>query len=345
MQLRNTYTALVTPFREGEIDFESFEKLCDFQASNGCGILANGTTAETPTLTEFEQGELLERVLSFDANAIAGTGSNCTDKTIERTRHATELGAQTCLLVDAYYNGPSSQELRTEYYEPIAQAFPETGFIPYVIPSRTGCELAVEDLAILAEENTNIIGVKEATGSLERMAKTRCILPEIPIFSGDDDKTFSMLTNPQISAQGVISVVSNLLPNAVSEMVNAHHDANALQARQLSEALSSLFGIVVVKTPEQTRFGQVTQKWRNPLPIKTAMAGLGLIESGCRRPLGRMSENGVEAVRLAVESAFNAMPEMFDPMQEFFEVDVQDKLASDWKWLSAQSRVAATVVA
>ncbi len=334
MPLRNTYTALVTPFSQNAIDWDTLGQLAAYQVQNGCGVLANGTTAETPTLSAQEQYAVLDRVLQADGSAIAGTGGNGTDVALEKTAHAVDAGARTCLLVDCYYNGPSSHELRTEYYAPIAAAFPQTGFIPYVIPGRTGCELSVEDLVLLCEDHQNVVAVKEATGNLERMARTRRFAPRLPIFSGDDDLTFSMMTRPDVSAQGVISVMANLVPSGVSSLVQAVHQGDSERAQRLNAALQHLFGIVVVKTSETTRLGSVVQKWRNPLPVKTAMAGLGIIEAQCRRPLGRMSISGVAAVQSAVSRAYESAPELFDPLQSFFGVDVQDRLASSWAHLA-----------
>ncbi len=337
-RLRNTYTALVSPFSGPALDVGTLERLAQYQVQNGCGLLANGTTAETPALTNAEQHQTASIVLAQDADALVGTGGNCTETVLEKTAHAASLGARGCLLVDCYYNGPSSAELRSEYYAPVLSANPEIGFIPYVIPGRTGCELLVEDLAELVSQHSNLVAVKEATGNLQRMARTRTLAPRLPIFSGDDDLTLTMMSHPSIRAAGVISVMSNLLPNGVSAMVAAHHAGDLERAERLNAALSPLFGMVGVKTTEQTRFGPVLQKWRNPLPVKTAMAALGMIPSGCRQPLGRMSLNGVEAVRTAVRQSYALAPELFDPMQTAFGIDVQDRLQASWAHLSSAGK-------
>jgi len=339
LSLHSNYTALVTPFSGGLIDWDRLDQLAAFQVQNGCGLLANGTTAETPALSADEQHGILDRVLHADGNAIAGTGGNHTDAVLAKTAHAVDAGARACLLVDAYYNGPSSHELRTEYHAPVASAFPETAFIPYVIPGRTGCELSVEDLALLTEQCSNVVAVKEATGNVDRMVRTRRLLPHLSIYSGDDDLTFSLMTHSDIRAQGVISVMSNLVPIGVRDLVHAVHRGDLQRAQGLNAALQHLFGMVVVKTSEATRFGPVTQKWRNPLPVKTAMAGLGLIDVQCRRPLGRMSASGVAAVQSGVQRAYDAAPELFDPLQSFFGIDVQDRLAQPWRE-SATARMA-----
>lgn len=332
--LRDTYTALVTPLNGEHVDWDALERLVAFQSRNGCGILANGTTAETPALTFQEQAGILSRVLDVDEQAIAGTGANSTDAALQKTTHAVEAGARACLLVDCYYNGPSSHELRMHYYGPIVSAFADTAFIPYVIPGRTGCALLPEDLALLSSEHANVVAVKEATGDLSRMARTRAIAPSLPIFSGDDDLTHGIMTRTDIRAQGVISVMANLVPQGVSRMVDAVHAGRMDEAAQLNHAMQPLFSMVGVKTTEDTPFGPVVQKWRNPLPVKTALAGLGVIASGCRQPLGRMSAQGVEAVRQGVQDSYARMPELFAPLESFFGVDVQDATKRSWTHLA-----------
>ena len=187
---KGCYTALVTPMlKNQEINWEGLKSLVKFQASQGVsGILAVGTTGESPTLEKKEQELVIEKVYEYSAGrvlTIAGTGGNCTRKAIENTRKAYKIGVRAVLLVDPYYNGPSSLEIRREYIAPIAEMFPEVQVIPYVIPGRTGTQLLPQDLAILHSEYSNVRAVKEATGNLENMKLTRTfcgkdfdILPE-----------------------------------------------------------------------------------------------------------------------------------------------------------------------
>src|SRR4030042_846441 len=150
------YTALITPFKENAVDYEGLGKLADFQIKNGIsGILAVGTTGESPTLAWDEHNGVVERVALKTKNkclCIAGTGSNNTVESIEATKHAVDVGADAVLLVDPYYNGPSSLEIRREYIEPIAKSFPSIQLIPYIIPGRTGAQMLPEDLAILQDK-------------------------------------------------------------------------------------------------------------------------------------------------------------------------------------------------
>ena len=218
---KGCYTALVTPMQEdGSIDYSGVEKLIDFQIANKCqGILAAGTTGESPTLKWEEHNELIERTCKRTKGrsmSIAGTGSNSTHETMEASKHATHAGADALLLVDPYYNGPSSLEIRREYVEPVAADFPGVQVIPYIIPGRTGCMMQVEDLAILADQYDNVSSVKEATGDLENMAKTRRVCgDDFDILSGDDDMTVAMMKSSEIKAQGVISVASNVIPGPI----------------------------------------------------------------------------------------------------------------------------------
>ena len=174
------WTAMITPFdRKGEIDFEGLEKNIRFQIEHGANLVPTGTTGESPTLDWREHDRVITRTAKLAKEKVfvmAGTGSNSTREALRGTKHAVEVGAQAALLVDCYYNGPSSLELRTEYYEVIARAFRKTFITPYVIPGRTGTKFEVEDLAILHRKYRNVRSVKEATGDLERMARTRTLL-------------------------------------------------------------------------------------------------------------------------------------------------------------------------
>src|SRR6056297_3417373 len=149
-------TALITPFTGAAVDYDGLDQLVRFQIANGInGILAVGTTGESPTLSWDEHITVIDTIAERTKNkcaCIAGTGSNNTDETLSATEHAVKTGADAVLLVDPYYNGPSSLEIRREYVEPVAAAFPDTQIIPYVIPGRTGAQLMPQDLAILAEK-------------------------------------------------------------------------------------------------------------------------------------------------------------------------------------------------
>ena len=223
-----------------------------------------------------------------------------------------DLGIKCVLLVDPYYNGPSSLEIRREYIEPIARQFPEIQVIPYIIPGRTGTQLYPQDLAILHQQYPNVRCVKEATGDLKNMELTRQFCGEdFDILSGDDDKTYTMMISPDIGASGVISVVSNVAPSAVVDMVHYILDGNEEAASVIAQALQPLFNIVTVKTQEQTPYGPVACKARNPLAYKTLMNVLGMPSGPCRQPLGKMTRAGLEVVLQTFGKSMKATHKFF----------------------------------
>lgn len=331
------FTAIITPFKDDAVDYEGLSKLIDFQIANGItGILAVGTTGESPTLTWEEHNRVIETVATETRDkgiCIAGTGSNNTAETLSATKHAIEVGASAVLLVDPYYNGPSSLEIRKEYYEPVAASFPEIDVIPYVIPGRTGAQLLPEDLAILNDSCKNVNTVKEATGDLENMKRTReCCGSDFSILSGDDGITYQMMVNPQIKAGGVISVASNVVPGAVVEMVSLLEQDNQTQARRLLSKIEPLFNLVTVKTKEKTCYGDVVFRARNPLAVKTLMAILGMPSGGCRRPLGKMTKKGLDTVLETARKIQTDSPDIFQPVADFFGVDIDERLRTPSSW-------------
>jgi len=325
------YTALITPFRDHEVDLEGMDKLVEFQIAGGVsGILAAGTTGESPTLTWQEHNQVIRAVTEKckgKCQSIAGTGSNNTRETMQGTEHAVHVGADAVLLVDPYYNGPSSLEIRREYVAPVANKFPQIQIIPYVIPGRTGTQLLPEDLAVLHKQFANMSTVKEATGDIENMRRTReCCGEEFTILSGDDDKTFAMMTDPVIKAGGVISVASNIAPMAVQDMTTLLRQGKQAEAEKLMVALKPLFGIVTVKTQEETPYGTVACRARNPLATKTLMAILGMPAGPCRQPLGKMTKRGIDVVLDAGRTVWKNNPEILTPIADFFDVDIEARL-------------------
>ena len=325
------YTALMTPFKNHEVDYEGLEKLLEFQIEGGVsGILAVGTTGESPTLTWEEHNKVIRiaaEKCKGRCQSIAGTGSNNTQETIESTQHAVHVGVDAALLVDPYYNGPSSLEIRNEYVAPVANMFPQIQIIPYVIPGRTGAQLLPEDLAILHKQFPNMSTVKEATGDLENMKRTReCCGEDFAILSGDDDKTFTMMIDPMIKASGVISVASNIVPKAVYDMTMLLNKGEQAEAEKLMIALKPLFGIVTVKTQEDTPHGKVLCRARNPLATKTLMAILGMPVGPCRQPLGKMTKKGIGVVLDVGRTVWKNSPEILKPVADFFGVDVEARL-------------------
>ena len=343
MNFQGAWTALITPMdSDGDVDWQGLEKNLQFQIEQGItGLVPTGTTGESPTLTWEEHNSAIDCALKLaegTCKVIAGTGSNSTQEAVESTEHAAEHGAKAALLVDCYYNGPSSLELRHEYYGVLAELFPDVDFVPYVIPGRSGTALTVEDLAILANDFPNIHCVKEATGDLERMAKTRGMCgPDFQIMSGDDDITFKMMTAPEIKASGVISVVSNVVPAAVGHMVRCILSGDLAGAEAIRDALTPLFGIVTVKAdsvrtlPDGTE-AVVQDRFRNPLGIKTLMNALGMPSGPGRQPLGRMTPEGVGIVRNVARSVWEKNPEILSPIGDFYHVDIAARLAQDDIW-------------
>ncbi|MGD8492267.1 MAG: 4-hydroxy-tetrahydrodipicolinate synthase [Desulfobacterales bacterium] len=331
------YTAIITPFIDNAVDYNGLEKLADFQIQNGItGILAVGTTGESPVLSWDEHNKVTETIAQKTKGkclCIAGTGSNNTAESLAATQHAAEVGVDAVLLVEPYYNGPSSLEIRKEYIAPIAALYKDLDIIPYVIPGRTGTQLFPPDLALLFKEYPNVRTVKEATGSLDNMRHTReCCGPDFMILSGDDGITYEMMTDPQIKGAGVISVASNVAPKAVTQMVQLINEGNSSEARSLMQNLELLFNLVTVKTTEQTPYGEVSFRARNPLAYKALMSILGMPSGMCRQPLGKLTPNALQTVLDAVRKVQTTAPEILQPVADFFKVDISERLENEKYW-------------
>ena len=332
------YTAIITPMKKNcQIDYEGLQSLVEFQLKGDVqGILAVGTTGESPTLTWREHIKVIEKVFEFSKERcliIGGTGSNNTEESVKATREVADFGVKCVLLVEPYYNGPSSLEIRKEYIEPIACEFSDVQIIPYVIPGRTGTQLLPQDLAILHSQFKNVRAVKEATGNLENMRLTRRLCgKDFDILSGDDDKTYAMIKDPDIGASGVISVASNVTPGPVQEFIQTFLKGKTLEFERLSEALKPLFSIVTVKTEEATPYGPATCKARNPLAYKTLMSVLGMPSGPCRRPLGKMTKKGLQTVLSAARTVYEKTPEILQPIENFFDVDLGKRLHDERSW-------------
>lgn len=326
------YTALITPFNpKGEVDQEGLEQLINFQIENNItGILAAGTTGESPTFKWKEHDQVIARVAELARDkcfTIAGVGSNNTTETLDATAHAVKEKVDALLLVDPYYNGPSSLEIRKEYYEIIAREYPDISIIPYIIPGRTGAQMLPQDLAILAKNCSNITCVKEATGNLDNMKLTRKFCgKDFNIFSGDDALIFDIMTDPEIKACGAISVMSNIAPKFLTRMVSLLNQGDTREALKIQTTLKPLLDLVVVTTREDSEFGPVNCRARNPLPLKTLMQVLGMPGGGCRRPLGKMTRKGFHVLLDAAKQIHTHHPEIFEPIASFFNVDIGQRL-------------------
>jgi 4-hydroxy-tetrahydrodipicolinate synthase len=342
IEFKGAYTALVTPFKDdGRLDYEGFKKNIQFQIEQGItGILPVGTTGESPTLSTEEHNDVIKKAKKYAGNGcdiLAGTGSNSTEEAIGHCRHALKAGIDKVLLVDCYYNGPSSIELRKEYYQKILNTFREIKIVIYVIPGRTGTAITPADIAILSGEYDRVIAIKEATGDIARMEEERSLMPEMSIMSGDDDKTFEMMSNQKIKAAGVISVASNIAPRAVTDMVQAIIEGNMEKAKLLEKKLKPLFSIVTVKAKSKRilpdrREVMVEDRFRNPLAVKVAMNVLGMPAGPARPPIGKMTGEGLEIVKNALNNVYEESPEILKPIEEFYGVNLGSRLKDDSLW-------------
>jgi 4-hydroxy-tetrahydrodipicolinate synthase len=325
------------------VDEAALRRLVEFQVDQGItGIVPCGTTGESPTLAKLEHLRTIEVAIeAADGRvaALAGTGSNRTASAIETSSAARNLGAAGLLLVDCYYNGPSSLELRRHYYEPILEAVPEIPIMPYVIPGRSGCALGAADLAILHQQDpARVPAVKQATGDLDRMRLDRDLAgPSLAILSGDDEITLNMMRDPAIGCAGVVSVMANIAPATVAGVVAAQASGDEATADRLAASLAPLLRLVgcqasATRTLPNGRSVQVTDAYRNPVPLKTMMAGLGMLGGRLRAPLGPMSSDAVAQVRQALLEVHAKDPTVLSPIEAGFDVNLQTRLADDAIW-------------
>jgi 4-hydroxy-tetrahydrodipicolinate synthase len=287
---QGSIVALVTPFRNGLVDEATLRELVEFHVRNGTdAIVPCGTTGESPTLSHEEHRRVVDVVIEAARGRIpvvAGTGSNCTREAIELTQHAKASGAAGALLVNPYYNKPTQEGLY-RHFGAIADAV-DIPIIVYNIPGRTGVNVETETMARLARDCKNIVGVKEASGSLDQM--TQVVLacgPDFAVLSGDDNLTLPLMA---LGGRGVISVIANIVPKETAEMTHAALDGDWKRARELHLRLFPLARAAFIET--------------NPIPIKEAMAMAGLIEPEFRLPMCRMSDANRERLR-AVLRQFN----------------------------------------
>lgn len=272
---KGTITALVTPFKNGLIDTLAFEQLIERQVAAGLdGIVPVGTTGESPTLNHEEHLRVIELTVRFAKKrikVIAGTGSNSTAEAVQYTQAAEELGADAALLVAPYYNKPTQEGLY-QHYMAIAKST-ELPLILYSIPGRCGIEIAIETVLRLAKDAQNIVAIKEAGGSVDRVSKLRQVLPDtFDILSGDDGLTVPFIS---VGARGVISVASNLIPAEVKSMVDAALSGDFKGAEELHRKYYGVYTEIFLEA--------------NPGPIKAAMAAKGWLEDEVRLPLVTMS--------------------------------------------------------
>jgi 4-hydroxy-tetrahydrodipicolinate synthase len=266
-----TYTAIVTPFRNGQLDEPALARLIKLQIKGGVdGIVPVGTTGESPTVDYDEHIKIIALSVQLAAGKIkvlAGTGANSTSEAIYLTKAAEEAGADGSLQVAPYYNKPSPEGLY-QHFKVIAKNT-KLPIVLYSIPGRCGIEIAVDTVKRLAADCKNIVGIKEAGGSCDRVSQLRAALgAKFEILSGDDSLTLPFMA---VGAQGVISVASNVIPREVSAMVNAFARGDVKKAAQLHAKFYPVFKDLFIET--------------NPVPVKAALVMLGVMGEEYRLPL------------------------------------------------------------
>ena len=285
---RGTFTALVTPFRNGGIDIAAFEKLIENQIAAGIsGVVAVGTTGESPTLSHEERQELIRLTVATAKKrclVLAGTGSNATQHAVADTKIAEKLGVDGALLVAPYYNKPSQEGLFL-HFKTIADAT-SLPIILYNIPGRCGVDIAPDTVTRLAKECRNIVSIKEASGSVERISELRVRLPEsFTILSGDDSLTLPFMS---VGAAGVVSVASNLFPAEVCALVRAYECGDVKSAFNLHLKMFPLFKDLFIEP--------------NPVPVKTVLGWRGAMSGEVRLPLCEMNESNQARLRETLEA-------------------------------------------
>ncbi len=273
---------------DGSLDREGLRQLIEFHMAEGTdGIVAVGTTGESATLDEAEHCEVIRLTVEQVAGrvpVIAGTGANSTSEAINLTRQARDLGADACLLVTPYYNKPTQEGLY-RHYRAVAEAvaIPQ---ILYNVPGRTACDLLPETIARLASID-NIIGVKEATGNLDRAREIiRDCGPDFLLYSGDDATAMEFCL---LGGHGVISVTANCAPRLMHELCVAARQGQRAEAESIDRRLAGLHRDLFIES--------------NPIPVKWALAEMGLIKPGIRLPLTWLSDHCHAAVRAALQQA------------------------------------------
>ncbi len=287
--IQGSIVALVTPMdSKGAIDKGSLKKLVEFHIEQGTdSIVAMGTTGESATLDETEHCDVVKSVVDFVAGripVIAGTGANSTTEAISLTQAAKDVGADACLLVTPYYNKPTQEGLYL-HYKAIAEAV-DIPQILYNVPGRTACDMLPETIGQLAAIN-NIVGVKEATGELERVGKIRDLCgADFAIYTGDDASSCEFCL---LGGNGSITVSGNVAPKLVHQMISAAMQGNRELAESIDAKLSALHQHLFIQS--------------NPIPVKWAVAEMGLMRKGIRLPMTWLTEDCYVTVRDAMKQA------------------------------------------
>ncbi|MBW9220999.1 4-hydroxy-tetrahydrodipicolinate synthase [Methanothermococcus sp. SCGC AD-155-M21] len=282
--MQGVFPAIITPFKGDNVDYQGLEHNINFLIENGVnGIVAVGTTGESPTLTHEEHKSIIEKTIETvdgRVEVIAGTGSNSTMEAIELSQFAEDVGADALLLITPYYNKPTQEGLKRHFGE-IAQSV-NIPMVLYNVPSRTSVNIEPKTIKYLHEEYSNITALKEANPNLSHISEVinSC---DIDVISGNDELTLPIIS---LGGKGVISVVSNILPKEFVEMVDCALNGNYNKAREIHYNLFNIMKLMFVET--------------NPIPIKTAMNMLGMPAGNLRLPLWDMSEENKTKLRKAL---------------------------------------------
>jgi len=264
--------ALVTPFKDGLVDYDKLAELVEYHIENGTnGIVPCGTTGESPTLTHEEHGKVVSKVVekaNGRISVIAGTGSNNTSEALSLTKDAKKAGADGALMITPYYNKPTQEGLY-KHFKAIAEEV-DIPIVVYNVPSRTGVAISPETVARLYEME-NIVAIKEASGSIDQTSQILALC-DITVLSGDDSLTLPIMS---VGGKGVISVVANILPRDTSEMVSKFLNGMVKESREIHKRLFPICRAMFIET--------------NPISVKTAMKLLGRLNGEMRLPLCEMS--------------------------------------------------------
>jgi 4-hydroxy-tetrahydrodipicolinate synthase len=284
--LKGAFTAIVTPFKNGQLDEEAYRQLIEFQIAGGIhGLVPCGTTGESPTLSHAEHKRVVEICIdqvNKRVPVIAGSGSNNTAEAVELTLHAQQAGADYALMITPYYNKPTQEGLY-QHYKTVASKT-KIPIVVYNVPGRTSLNLLPETMARLAEF-PNIVGLKDATGDLKQGAKTLDLCGDkITVLSGDDFTTLPLLA---VGGMGVISVVSNAVPGDMAGMCNAFFAGDLKKARDLHYKMWALTEAMFYET--------------NPVPVKTALKLMGKVSGEVRQPLCAMAPANEDKLRQVMQ--------------------------------------------
>jgi 4-hydroxy-tetrahydrodipicolinate synthase len=330
-------SALVTPFRkDGEGPaLDRFARLVGFALDHGCDqVLVAGPLGEGEALDDGEWESLLQEAVGAARphQIMAAMGNGRLAQILARARLALQLGVRDLLVADAPGHGASSMALRERWHGALARALPEARLWPLAAPGLSGAELLPDDLARLHDEHANVVGVVDASGRMARLSRVRALCgAEFSILCGDDLMLRDALVDPAIRADGGCVAACNLAPGTVRRLLDEARAGEPARVRELHEALAPLLSLGVVTVEEALLVrGEalaVPQRTRGPVPIKAALALLGLGSCLCRAPLGPLGPNGESRVRAALVTAHRAHPELLAPLAEYFELDLARRLA------------------